>query len=440
MPPADPIASSLELLFKRTTHGIRPGVGRVTALLDRLDRPHRAFPCLHVAGTNGKGSVCAMLESVLRAAGLRTGLYTSPHLVRFHERIRVGGRPIGDADLARLLGTVEREAAALDAGPDGEATFFELTTALAFLHFREAGVQMAVIETGMGGRWDATNVVIPVVSVITAIDVDHAEYLGRSVADIAAEKAGIIKPGRPVVCGADHPEAAAVVRGQAAEARAPFVDAGTDVSVRRLAQSLDGQRIRIDTASRSLPPVTLPLLGPHQIRNVALAMTTLEQLGAITGVPVPDEAVTSGLAGTFWPARLQILRRDPLVLLDGAHNPHGAHALAEALHELGGRRPVGLVAGLLADKDADGFFAALQPKIRRVWAVTAPGGRGRPAAEIALAARRHRLPAEPSDLATAWTSAADWARTGNGLICIAGSLYLAGEVLLRWGGGDHLFL
>lgn len=427
--------AALGRLYLRATHGIRPGTERVRRILDLLGRPERAFASIHVAGTNGKGSVCAMVESVLRAEGVRTGLYTSPHLVRFHERIRVNGVPIGDADLAACVDAVEAAAARAADGRSGEATFFEIGTAVAFEHFRRAGVQAAVIETGLGGRWDATNVVDPLVSAICEVDLDHCEYLGRTVAEVAAEKAGILKPGRPVVCGATAPEAVAVIRAAASAVGAPVIDAASAVSVRRASAGLEGQRLSISTAQADLPPVCLPLLGRHQAANAAVAVAVLEAFGRAAGAEIGAKAFVRGLESVRWPARLQVLERDPPVLLDGAHNPHGARALAAALDELRERRPIGLVAGVLADKDAGGFFRALAPGVGRCWTVPVRSERASAPEALCAAARAAGIEAIATASVDAGVGAArEWARQdGGGWVCIAGSLYLAGEVLEGYG-------
>ncbi len=437
-PPAD-IAAALTRLFARTTHGIKPGLERIRALLDRLNHPEREFVALHVAGTNGKGSVCALLESALRAAGYRTGLYTSPHLVRFHERIRVDGLCIRDADLAPLLARLETEAAAVDGQGGSPVTFFELGTALAFEHFRAAGVQVAVIETGMGGRWDATNALRPLVSVITEIGLDHAEYLGPRLADITAEKCGILKPGRPAVCGATDPEVVAQIRAAAASAGCEVTVASEAVSVRRVSASLDGQNIQIETAAGRRLSLTLPLLGAHQLANAAVAAAALEEVAA-AGLDVSSKAWKNGWSAVQWPARLQVLEREPPILLDGAHNPQGMQALAAAVDDLRGRAPVGWVGGLMADKDAAGVCRALAPVAARVWTVPVSNPRALAPSDLAAAARAAGLAAEPCDsLASALAAARAWARERGGWVVIAGSLYLAGDVLATCTPGGDLF-
>jgi len=423
--------------FRRTAHDIRPGLGVVVPLLERLGRPDRAGVALHVAGTNGKGSVCALLESMLRAAGFRTGLYTSPHLVTFNERIRVDGQPIPDADLDRLLARVEAEAGALEKETGGRAaTFFELTTALAHLYFREKEVQVAVLETGMGGRWDATNTIIPAVAVITEIDLDHMEYLGPTIRDIAGEKAGIIKPGRPVVSGATHPDARAVIAAAAAEQHAPLIFAEEAAQVTRQAVDWCGQRVKIETAAQSYRPVMLPLLGTHQLRNAAMAVAAFERFAELAGGrdgPDWTDAVRRGIETVRWPARLQVLRRTPPILLDGAHNPHGARALRTAIRELKHRGPVGWIGGMLADKDVAGFVREIASAADCAWAVPVDNARALPPDELAGLISAAGVPVSRATLPEAWRDAVFWADANDGLVVIAGSLYLAGETLALTG-------
>jgi dihydrofolate synthase / folylpolyglutamate synthase len=432
------IARALEALYQRTTRGIKPGLERMEALLERLGRPERALPVIHVAGTNGKGSVCATIESILRAAGLRTGLYTSPHLVRFHERIRVDGVPVDDAGLAGLIGRMD----AADRAAGGEATFFECATAMAFDHFARAGVQAAVIETGMGGRWDATNVVRPLVCALCEVNLDHAEYLGDTIARVAAEKAGILKPGRPAVMARQPPEAEAVFRAAADRVGAPLRRVEEEVSVRRIGRpTLDGQRLAFETPDGPLTTARYPLCGEHQAHNAALAVAAVRLLSETAGIDLPAAAWKRGLERVVWPARFQALRRDPPVLLDGAHNPHGARALADALRELSGRRPLGWIVAMMNDKDIPGALQAWAPLMRRAWAVPVPGGRAEPPERMLerLGAAGVRE-AGAAALDRAWDEALGWAAENDGMVVIAGSLYLAGEVLRRWGDGERLFL
>ena len=426
------LSAKLERLYDRQSAGIKFGLETVQALLASMGNPERAFAAVHVAGTNGKGSVCAMLEAILRTSGLRTGIYTSPHLVRFNERIRVDGRCIGDAELAELFSEIERRDQDLAARPGGRAnTFFEFTTALAFEYFHRREVPVAVVETGLGGRLDATNVVLPVLSVITPIGIEHTQYLGKDLASIATEKGGIIKPGRPVVCAGMEPEALAVLRRIAQEQGSRLVVADDAVSVRRLSQDARGQKVRIESAGADLGTVRLPLLGRHQLANCVTAIAAVEEFGAATGVTVPPDSIKAGLEHTVWPGRLQVLAEEPLTILDGGHNPSAAAALADALRELAGRRPLGLVVGMCTDKDAFGFLRAFSRNVKRCWCVPLRTERGMVPGNLARLAGGLGWKATEGALDVALQEAQEWARTNGGAVCIAGSLFLVGEVLER---------
>lgn len=417
---------ALRALFDRRTHGMKLGLGRMTGLLDAMDHPERAFLVAHVAGTNGKGSVCAMIEAALREAGYRTGLYTSPHLVQFNERIRIEGRPVTDAELIDALQAVDAAETRLNNRP---ATFFEMSTALAFSCFRERRVQIAVVETGMGGRFDATNVVTPLLSVLTPCSLEHTRYLGSRIEDIVREKCGIVKRGRPVVTVGMAPEAMAVVRRTCARCRAPLTVADETGTVRRIRHEVAGQTLVLETGSTSYPPIRLPLAGPHQRINALLAAGVIDRLNESLPRPIEPEAVRRSWEALAWPGRFQPLETDPPVILDVAHNPAGAGALARTLREHLPDRPVALIAGLLDDKDAAGFFRALAPAVARCWITPIDDERGAPPEALRAAAARAGLQPEIAEWPRALESARAWARTLNGAVCIAGSLYLAGEVL-----------
>jgi dihydrofolate synthase/folylpolyglutamate synthase len=424
------LQQALSQLYRRNLHTVKLGLEVERALCEHLGRPQDQFLALHVAGTNGKGSVCAMLAAVLQAAGFRTGLYTSPHLVNFRERVRVNGAAIPDADLARLLARIELAAKAGVAAGHRDATFFEFTTALAFEYFREQRVQVAVLETGMGGRLDATNVVTPVVSVITSIGLDHQAYLGDTVEKIAAEKAGIIKEGRPVVCGALDAGPLAVIRRAAREAHAPLTIASEACTVKRTAQTLEGQRVVIETEDESVSRVRLPLLGEHQLGNCAVAMAALVRFRDETGLPVAEDAIRRGLGEVRWPARCQVVEREPPLIIDGAHNADAARVLADTLDDLRKRRPLGLVVSFLADKDAAAYLRAVAGSVKRCWIVPLQNERAMPVEQIAAAARAAGLdPTACPDLAQALAAARAWAAGLGGFVCVCGSLYLAGEAL-----------
>ena len=427
--------AKLTYLYSRQGgNAIKLGLDTTRALMRPMSVDPLQLPCVHVAGTNGKGSVSAMIESVLRAAGLRTGLYTSPHLIRFNESIRVAGETIPDGDLIRLLDEAERADQLQAAGPGGRlGTFFELTTAVALKWFLEQRVQVAVLETGMGGRLDSTNVVTPLLPVLTEIGLEHRSFLGDTLEQVAAEKAGIVKPGRPVVVGRQRPAVAQVIAEKARAAEAPVLRADERVSVRRLAQDLDGQTLAVETGGGAWAPFRMPLLGDFQLANCALAITALEWLRDELGWPLSDDVVRAGLEKTRWPGRCQVASRDPVFLVDVAHNPDAAQALAAFLKRFRGERKVALICGMLADKDAKGFFRLLRPVVDACVLVPLDSERSMPLEKLLAAAQAAKLPAAEGTLAAAVRNAKVWAKNNNGIVVAAGSLYLASAVLYELG-------
>jgi dihydrofolate synthase/folylpolyglutamate synthase len=418
------LESSIESLFRRTTHGIKPGLDVITALLERLGNPQRGFKVIHVAGTNGKGSVCAMIESVLRASGFKTGLYTSPHLIRFNERFRVSGRDISNADLEKLIDAVLAADEKTGLRP---ATFFELSTAIAFEHFKRSGVDYAVIETGMGGRWDATNVVQPVLSVITRIALDHAEYLGRDLEKIAAEKAGIIKSGVPVVCGPMPVEAEAVIYREAAEKQVPILGSEEAAFFHTLESRRTDQLIDIEASGKGYRNVRLPLGGSYQLENCGIAVAALEDLSDIEGIRLD---MKKGLESVKWPGRFQMLSMKPPVILDVAHNPNGAGALFQTLEEIFPTFGNGFVFGFMKDKDIEGFLRTLAPSVGKAWAVTLAGERALSAEGIAAIGRKAGIDIQPLETPR---PALEWLEDGKKrLLCFTGSLFMA-EMLKKQG-------
>ena len=427
--------AKLTYLYSRAGgSAVKLGLDTTLALMRAMEVDPLKLPCVHVAGTNGKGSVSAMIESVLREAGLRTALYTSPHLIRFNERIRVAGVPIPDKDLNRLLDDAERADQLQSAAPGGRVgTFFELTTAVALKWFLEQRVQLAVLETGMGGRLDSTNVVAPLISVLTEIGMEHTAFLGDTLEKIATEKAGIIKPGRPVVTGKQRPAAMKVVEARAREAGAPVLRADEHVAVKRLAQDLDGQMLSLETADGAWTPFRLPLLGDFQLGNCALAVTALEWMRDALGLPLTQDVVRAGLEKTRWPGRCQVVSRDPVFLVDVAHNPDAARELAAFLKKFRGDKPVALICGMLADKDAEGFFRLLRPVVDACVLVPLDSERSMPPERLMAAAKAAKLPAAEGVMPAAVKNAKKWAKKNNGIVVAAGSLYLASAVLYELG-------
>jgi len=423
------LACALERLYQRHTFGIKLGLDAVRRLCELCGNPQESFAVVHVAGTNGKGSVSAMVEAVLRQAGLRTGLYTSPHMVRFNERIRIGGQDISDAALVEALAVCEAAAEQVGREQQHEVTFFEITTVMAFICFQRAGVQVAVLETGLGGRLDATNVVLPLVSVITRIAMDHEAYLGNTLEAVAGEKAGIIKPGRPVVCGPQEPEAEAVLRRVAAACGAPYIAATDAATVQRMSGDLSGQKVHVETTGGWSGTAWLPLTGAHQLENLGIVLAALETVLAAVGVDAPFAIVRDGLATVRWRGRFERLREHPIVIADAAHNPSGAGTLVATLKAQGLKR-VALVTGMCADKDVAGVVRLLAGVTRRVWAVPIANARTLPAKELAALFAAAGVEATAVDVvADALREAEAWAIREDCAVIIAGSIFLLGEVL-----------
>ncbi|TPG12829.1 bifunctional folylpolyglutamate synthase/dihydrofolate synthase [Sphingomonas oligophenolica] len=402
------------------------GLERITALLARLGDPHRSLPpVFHVAGTNGKGSTCAFLRAAIEAAGHSVHVYSSPHLVRFNERIRLAGRLIEDDALAALLEEV------LDVADGIGASFFEVTTATAFLAFSRTPAAATILEVGLGGRLDATNVVTPVVTGIAQLGIDHQAFLGDRLIEIAAEKAGIAKPGVPLVT-MNYPSA---IRARIAAVAAA---AGAPVVARNQAWTSDTAHstMRYQDAGFSIVTHRPRLVGAHQARNLALAIAMLRHQGALS---IPEAALRAAADWAIWPARMQRLGDGPLVAtlpsgselwLDGAHNPAAAVPIARALRTLARGRPVVMITGMLANKDAEGILAALAASLTRVIAIPVPGHAHHAPAALAGIAHQLDLAAETADgIDHAIARLAD-SVGGAPLVLIAGSLYLAGEALL----------
>lgn len=414
------LEKSVASLFARTAYGIKPGLEVTLALLEKLENPHNGLKCVHVAGTNGKGSVCAMIEAVLRASGFKTGLYTSPHLFRFNERFRINGREIPDPALSQLIAKVEAAAQSLSCRPP---TFFELSTAMAFDYFKNEKVDYAIIETGMGGRWDATNVIQPVLSVITRIDIDHTEYLGADIEKIAWEKAGIIKSGAPVICGPMPVEAEAIIYKEAAAKKVPILGSDEAAFFQCLERRRDDQLLNIEASGHEYPNVRLPLAGSFQIENCGIAVAALEDLADIQGFRLQ---MKRGLEAVKWPGRFQLLQEKKPVIYDGAHNLSGARALAQAIQEIFPHMECGFCFGFMKDKDVAGILKTLQPLAGKAWAVTLPGARAMQAAEIAALGRQAGLDITP---VADFQPVTEWLDAGKKrLVCFTGSLYLPEEL------------
>jgi len=409
---------------------------RMFALMEELGDPQSKYPILHVAGTKGKGSVCALCASALQEAGYRVGLYTSPHLLDYCERIQINGEPISHEFMVELVEEIKPAVAKIP-----KLTTFEITTALGFLAFARRGCTAAVIEVGLGGRLDATNIVMPRVSVITSLSYDHMAVLGDTLAKIAGEKAGIIKRGVPVVSSSQKDEALEVILRVGKQMDSTVNLVGKDVRFESLSTSLDGQSLRLhdglrpfDTAlpfkaSHSTIDLQLSLLGSHQLENAATAYTALK----VSGLEVSDEALQKGLAQVKWRARFEVARRDPPVIFDSAHNDDSFVKLSETLETYFPGMQVYLIFGASEDKNIPGMFAAMKPKIRRLLVTRADHPRALEVERILELARQAGLEAEAaSPVESALGRALELSAKDGSIVLSAGSMFVTAEVMRAW--------
>jgi dihydrofolate synthase/folylpolyglutamate synthase len=416
---------ALVYLKGRERYGIKFGLANIDRLAQALGRPERRYASLLVAGTNGKGSTVALSESILRASGLKSGRYTSPHLRFVEERIYIEGRPIPREELARAVSRVAEVAARLFEGePDRSApTYFEAMTAAAFLAFAERGVEVAVLEVGMGGRFDATNIAPADVSVIAPIGFDHERFLGGTLAAIAAEKAAIIKEGRPVVVGRLEPGALEVVRREAEAKKAPLIAALEGVEIRS-EETGAGQRVWLETPSRDYGVLALPLTGAHQLDNLALAVRAVECYSRSLTI----ECVARGVAATEWPGRLQRIEGKPALLLDAAHNVMATEALVGYLTSHPHPRRV-LLFGVMKDKRVWEMLEQLLPHVSYFIATRPEMSRARDPEKLARFAKERGVPAEAVRSPEAALARARAVAGPEGEVLVAGSIFLLGEVL-----------
>lgn len=424
-----------ELLKRQGEQWVQPRVERTARVLELLNDPQKTYRVIHITGTNGKTSTARMMESLVRAHGLRTGLFTSPHLNRFTERMMVDGEPADDGAVAdaweEILPFIDFVDAELANEGDAPLTFFELLTVLAFVVFADAPVDVAVIEVGMGGSWDSTNTADGDVAVITPIALDHTSRLGNTVEEIATVKAGIIKPGAAVVSAQQVPEVTQILRAVAADKGASIAFEGDEFALVSQRLAVGGQQITVRGVAGTYEDEYLPLYGGHQGFNAALAIAAVESLIGDGKQPIAEDIVAEGLQESTSPGRLQLLGTDPTVVVDAGHNPHGAAALAVALKESFDFDEWGLVLGVLADKDADGIVEALREIPAHVF-VTAPDSeRAEEADRLAdiVESAGLRVTVHPV-LDDAAESAREWAAVSpRRAVIIAGSVALAGEAI-----------
>lgn len=411
---------ALQYIHSMHCLGSHPGLDHTRALLAAIGNPQNAYRCLHVGGTNGKGSFCAMADAILRAAGYRVGLYTSPYVMDFAERIRVNGENIPSGALAEITDLVRGAAEKMDTPP----TEFELITAIAFEYFRREKVDLVVLEVGLGGRLDPTNVIeTPLLSVITGIGFDHTALLGNTLQAIAAEKAGIIKPHCPALFGGGSDSAGRTLAMVAGAVRAPFF-------------VVDRSRLRVESMTTEgtvldfgdLQSLRLSLLGAYQPQNAATVLTAMEILRESAGMRIPEEAIRKGMETVVWHARFERLSQDPQVFFDGAHNPQGIAAAVRSVQAYFPEEKVPVLSGVMADKDFDGMIEGLKPIVSQAYTVTPDSPRSLPAEEYAGHFRDHGIPAVSYGTVTDALRAAvaDAKAQGLPLICL-GSLYLYRE-------------
>jgi dihydrofolate synthase / folylpolyglutamate synthase len=415
---------------------LEPSLDRIRAFTELLGEPQRAYPVIHLTGTNGKTSTSRMIDALLRALDLRTGRFTSPHVERMSERISIDGEPLSDEAFVRAFNDVAPYTHLVDAAEDHPLSFFETIVAMAYAAFADAPVEVAVVEVGMGGSWDATNVADAAVAVVLPVAVDHSRYLGATPGAIALEKAGIIKSGAVAVLAEQPPEAADVLLDRAAEVGARVVREGVDFGVASRVPAVGGQMVSLQGLRATYDDVFLPLYGAHQAQNAAVALAAVE---SFTGGEVLDtDLVKAALAEVTTPARLEIIRRSPTILLDAAHNPHGAEATAAALEDSFTFSPLIGVMGVMGDKDVEGLLAAFEPHLAHLVCTQNSTHRAMPADTLAETAREiygeHRVTVAPR-LADAIDQAATLAEAGavfgggmgSGAVLVTGSVVTAGE-------------
>ncbi len=404
--------------------GWQLGLERIEKLCAHFGQPQLKYPTAHLAGTNGKGSTAAMLAAIGKSAGLRTGLYTSPHLVRLNERIQINGAPVSFQEIEDVLKSCRASIEKL------QATYFEALTVIAFQIFAQRKVELAVIETGLGGRLDATNVVQPEVSVITTIGLEHQKHLGRTLAAIAREKAGIIKKNTACVSGVQQEAARKPIRQRCRQLRAPLYELSEYAAIQNISASPNGLQFSLASShfNLNLANVACALLGRHQANNAALAILAARLLRE-KKFSMPDDAIRRGLQTAYWPARLQVLQTQPAIIVDAAHNADGMRVLARNLKESFKFRRLLVVMGLLADKALSPIFRAWQDLSPRFFFATPPTDRGRPATQLAQAARELGFHAKAfATPAIAFAEARQNCRDDD-MLCVTGSHYLIGELM-----------
>jgi len=415
---------TLRQLYRLGQFGVKLGLANITALLDDLGQPHHTFPSVHIAGSNGKGSVAVLLATALQAAGNRVGLYTSPHLVDFRERIRVDGEYISHRSVISLWDRLRPGVRKL------KATYFETVTAMAFQHFRARDVDIAIVETGLGGRLDATNVLLPHAAVITNITREHTRWLGKRLEQIAREKGGIIKEGVPVICAESKKTPLKVIDRICRRQKASLHLVDEELRWEAEEASLDGTDLFVWIEGQGYGSLYLGLPGAHQVRNAMTALLTLLVLGNI-GWEIPLRAIRTGFALAHWPGRLQVVQHAPLVLLDVAHNPDGCRQLKKAIREYFPGRKVSFVFGVQEDKEADAMIRHLAPVAERFYLTKASWKGAAKPGSLARLVRDRGLPRRMYPQVRLALRAA--IGPPDDIVCVTGSHYVVGEAMEELG-------
>lgn len=414
---------ALDYLNSLAFQGVRLGLQNTDQLLKRLGDPHKNYKVVHVAGTNGKGSTATMVSSILSKAGIKNGLFVSPHLETFRERIGAGGQMIGKDDSARLIEKVRKAAAK---NHPLNVTYFEFVTAMAFLYFAMEKVKVAVVEVGMGGRFDSTNVVDPAVSIITSVAMDHQRHLGFSLAKIAREKCGIIKPGKPVVCGVRDKDVAQTIMDEADKKSAPVKFIGKDFTGRRLGMSYYAERFNFQSDAGSIKNVEVSLAGRRQIDNASCAILSIQLLRK-TGFDIKDDAIRTGLIDVNCPGRFEVVKQYPLLILDGAHNRKAASSLSATLVERFGKGKMNIVFGAMKDKDYKRMIKSLCPAAKSFIFYSPDVPRAENPDDLASA---QTDPSIPTGVIKNLDEVINLIETApkDDLFCVTGSFYTVGEI------------
>jgi len=425
---------AIDYLYALRRTGIKLRLSHIEHLLNLLDNPQKKFDSILVAGTNGKGSVCAMMHSMLSEAGYSTGLYTSPHLTEFTERIKVGADEISQDDIVRHLIEIMPYIDSMRSDSQlGEPSFFEVVTAMAFTYFAEKNVDYAIVEVGLGGRLDATNTLKPKVSVITNVAMDHSEILGESTEKIALEKAGIIKNNTPLVTSETNPKALEVIKTACSKANSPLYVIGKDVTFKKTGTTSQGQLFDLNDI-RKYKDLINPFLGRHQLTNAVTAVTVLDILDE-TGVSIPQEKVRSGLEKTVWPGRFEKIGGKPTIILDCAHNPSGAETLAETLTELYGRKKGVFALGISKYKDLDGIIGKLTPKMKVCVTARSNHPQATDPKKLCEIISKHKIPCTRADSIQDVIQKTHNIAGKNDYIVFAGSIFFIGDVKKKLGNG-----